>query len=34
MFVTADGEDNKRKIFRGAQNGTNFEGGKRKQRIV
>jgi hypothetical protein len=34
MFVTADGEDNARKIFRRAQNGIKFEGGKRKQKIV
>jgi len=30
MFVTVDGEDIARKVFRRAQNGINFEGTERK----
>jgi hypothetical protein len=34
MFVTADGEENARKIFRRVQKCIKFEDEKRKQRIV
>jgi hypothetical protein len=34
MFVTADGEDNTRKIFRRAQSGIKCEGRKRKQTTI